>query len=1347
MDASCLRRTANWSLLSKHHKFDKSTFDPEKLLQDMPVYSPKTAALLDNIKELDERDIKEHGKHFKHFVFSEVKQGGYGVKVVAGAMIASGYKLAYDNKLRLLEDQELLKTRGENLFMLSSTDVFSNAISAKKKKEILDKFNQRPDNSQGDLVRFILLDAGFKEGIDLFDVKYVHIFEPQTSKADMKQAIGRATRLCGQKGLEFHPTRGWPLRVFLYDMSVPPELASKYGSDTLFNMYLKNSGIDLSMLQFVEELEKYSIIGAIDYELTKNVHRFEIEDDEFHVPLHKLFQEGGGSQFCRRKCGLTRPTKSLPVSIPLFATVMAAQGKVFPHLSEGQRARVAFCELFKKDKEFCNGVKEALKAPVKYVKKNNEKIAESIKNGFHTNMPRFNKMMFMRFYRSISRAEPEATPQTATQATPQAKQAATQATPQTTQATPQAKQAATQATPQTTQAAPQTKQATPQAAPQTTQATPQAAPQATQAAPQAKQATPQAAAQAAPQTKQAAPQATQAAPQAKQAAPQTTQAAPQTKQAAPQATQAAPQTKQAAPQAAPQAKQATPQATQAAPQAKQAAPQATQAAPQAATQAATQAAPQAKQATPQAAPQATQAAPQTKQAAPQTTQAAPQAEPQATPNPFDAKAKSQKTPTSTPFKESPKEEALVIPAPDRIMNFLQLREFVRNNYIQFMWPRITLENMCVPKAGSELVKFTPTQDMVRNYFTPQSAYKGVLLWHSVGTGKCWKKDTPILMYSGATKMVQDIQVGDLVMGDDSTPRTVLSLGSGSDTMYEVKQEYGDAYVVNSEHILCLKDQGGNVVEIEVKDYLALTQEQRDGLKGYKEPVTFRSTPIVFDSYDIGYEFDGKIPRDYKVNTQKVRLQVLAGIVDSIGVYNDDEYSCNSTSTDLLFLARSLGFAAWVQGGRTHITGKGIEKIPVRNPHLQAAACSREVLEHSISVSEVGRGDYYGFTLDCNNRLLMGDCTVTHNTCCAIATATSSFEKQGYTVLWVTRTTLKSDIWKNMFDQVCSMVVQERMQSGQKIPPEFAKRMRLLSKSWKIKPISYKQFSNLVSGKNQLYKELVAINGKEDPLKKTLLIIDEAHKLYGGSDLSAVEKPNMPKLQAAIDNSYSRSGDDSVKVMLMTATPITNDPMELVKLVNLCREEKIPSGFKEFAARYLNEDGKFTKKGSREYLDNIAGTISYLSREKDARQFSQPTIIPMNVPMSKSRYGSDAMEELERNYDRTIENNSQDIAYSKNAISNLRAHKMQYKKEARSRCEGLGREPRAECTKEVEYEVKKIEAEIEDQISQHSKRMNDLAKHSKDLRTELQAKKKLAKDDPSQQAIIETRCPKKVPRKK
>ena len=79
--------------------------------------------------------------------------------------------------------------------------------------------------------------------------------------------------------------------------------------------------------------------------------------------------------------------------------------------------------------------------------------------------------------------------------------------------------------------------------------------------------------------------------------------------------------------------------------------------------------------------------------------------------------------------------------------------------------------------------------------------KNIFLTGAAGSGKCLGKDTPVIMYNGEVKMIQDIKRGEQVMGDDSTPRNVLSTTSGTDNMYLVKTDNGDSYTVNSYHIL------------------------------------------------------------------------------------------------------------------------------------------------------------------------------------------------------------------------------------------------------------------------------------------------------------------------------------------------------------------------------------------------------------------------------------------------------------------------------------------------------------------------------------------------------------------
>ena len=95
------------------------------------------------------------------------------------------------------------------------------------------------------------------------------------------------------------------------------------------------------------------------------------------------------------------------------------------------------------------------------------------------------------------------------------------------------------------------------------------------------------------------------------------------------------------------------------------------------------------------------------------------------------------------------------------------------------------------------------QKYVYDYMTKLDT-RGILLYHSVGSGKCMKIDTPILMYDGSIKKIQDIHIGDLIMGDDSTPRKILSLARGVDKMYDVISNKKSKYTVNESHILCLK---------------------------------------------------------------------------------------------------------------------------------------------------------------------------------------------------------------------------------------------------------------------------------------------------------------------------------------------------------------------------------------------------------------------------------------------------------------------------------------------------------------------------------------------------------------
>jgi DNA repair protein RadD len=82
--------------------------------------------------------------------------------------------------------------------------------------------------------------------------------------------------------------------------------------------------------------------------------------------------------------------------------------------------------------------------------------------------------------------------------------------------------------------------------------------------------------------------------------------------------------------------------------------------------------------------------------------------------------------------------------------------------------------------------------------------KNQVLSAPTGAGKCHGINTPILMADGTVRMVQDVRVGDRLLGPDGQARTVLALGRGREPMYRVVPVKGDPYTCNRSHILSLR---------------------------------------------------------------------------------------------------------------------------------------------------------------------------------------------------------------------------------------------------------------------------------------------------------------------------------------------------------------------------------------------------------------------------------------------------------------------------------------------------------------------------------------------------------------
>ena len=586
--AECIRNMFNWTNMKHSHIFGKVKYNEQSVLDDITLASPKLEKLIKKIKDLDNKDVAEHGHTFKHMIFSDVTKRGYGAKIIGSALFANGYKHAYNSNFDI-------HTGIDHFAILASTQIYAKPISIEFKHKLLQRFNARPRNVFGDDIRIIVLDTAYKEGIDLFDVKYVHLFEPLLNYADEQQAIGRATRLCGQKGLHFED--GWKVHVYKYDYILTEQMKDNYKGSTSVELIFNEINRNVNLIKLSRKMEDLCKKGSIDSELTK------------------VFAGGSGDKVAS------------PTSI------------------------------------------------------------------------------------------------------------------------------------------------------------------------------------------------------------------------------------------------------------------------------------------------------------------------------------------ATPMKHQ------------------DLMKWVKQTYSDMKWPPMKNENLCKNvKNNNQLLEFTPTQKFIRQYFQPSTQQKGILLFQGLGTGK---------------------------------------------------------------------------------------------------------------------------------------------------------------------------------------------------------------------------------------------------TCTALATASLSWEVEGYTIIWVTRSTLRMDLYKNMFEQSCVERVRDYVHAGNIMPDDLNKQKRLLSKSW-IPAVSYRQFNNTLHRSNRLYDYLIKKNGLSDPLKKTLLIIDEVH-LMTSPTMKEKDKPDIQMLNAWLQNSYKVSKENSARIILMSATPIVDDPMDFMRLLNLTSRKHYPDDLAHFCKRYLENDSDltFTKQGEELFMEDFSGRISYLNRAKDIRQFAQPVLHDVRVNVSNS----------------------------------------------------------------------------------------------------------------------------------
>lgn len=272
-------------------------------------------------------------------------------------------------------------------------------------------------------------------------------------------------------------------------------------------------------------------------------------------------------------------------------------------------------------------------------------------------------------------------------------------------------------------------------------------------------------------------------------------------------------------------------------------------------------------------------------------------------------------------------------------------------------------------------------------------------------GKCEAVGTKVVMFDGRIKKVEDVKVGEYLMGVDSTPRLVTATYRGKDDhMYRIDQSKGDSYTVNSRHICTFiiknRNQENRIIDLDVPTLKSYSDNYiHNHIRGFKVgwEMPYRNTPE--EPYSFGLKINkksGYIPDEYIYNSREVRLSLLAGLLDRFGRLCENSYRLFVVNSDLansiVYIANSVGFRtirekqAKIGYARFKISISGnIGEIPVRvckkyagNKDFGIIDGIRPSVISSIKITDVGEGEYVSITTDGDHRFLLADGTVTHN---------------------------------------------------------------------------------------------------------------------------------------------------------------------------------------------------------------------------------------------------------------------------------------------------------------------------------------------------------------------------------
>ena len=269
----------------------KTLIDPQG--QWMTNLVPRATTLVERVRSIEAEEAD--GRHYKHVVYSSDKYNT-GAMYATALIKMGGYTYLPANKLG---DHPALKVNKDGEVTVDRSKIdgkkylfyMPDKMRVKDFRALKNAFNH-PENVYGDIARIIVLGAGRKEALSLKNIRYLHVMEPQITKTDMTQIIGRARRYCSHVGMDPEERK---ITVYVYGLQLTSDRLELHPEYHQPGLRVNLSDMAIGALKSTDKIQAefaardkilgWMEAGAIDIAFST------IENDEISAELARKMQE------------------------------------------------------------------------------------------------------------------------------------------------------------------------------------------------------------------------------------------------------------------------------------------------------------------------------------------------------------------------------------------------------------------------------------------------------------------------------------------------------------------------------------------------------------------------------------------------------------------------------------------------------------------------------------------------------------------------------------------------------------------------------------------------------------------------------------------------------------------------------------------------------------------------------------------------------------------------------------------------------------------------------------------------------------------------------------------------